>query len=124
MCQYGVSSSGTPRSTAAPGRLPMELINRPSGINHDRRRFFGTALMGLAAAQAFLSGSANAQSGNAGPATLSEMKPGTSIAFGPLKQVDAGLLNVGYVETGPAGGPVVLPLHGWPYDSPRLVAGA
>jgi pimeloyl-ACP methyl ester carboxylesterase len=94
----------------------MELINRPSGINHDRRRFFGTALMGVAAAQAFLSGSANAQSGNAGPATLSEMKPGTNIAFGPLKQVDAGLLNVGYVETGPAGGPVVILLHGWPYD--------
>ena len=36
--------------------------------------------------------------------------------FGALKQVDAGLLSVGYAEAGPAGGPVVLLLHGWPYD--------
>jgi len=37
-------------------------------------------------------------------------------SFGPLKQIDAGLLNVGYAEAGPSGGPVVLLLHGWPYD--------
>ena len=37
-------------------------------------------------------------------------------SFGPLKQIDAGLLNVGYAEAGPSDGPVVLLLHGWPYD--------
>jgi len=37
-------------------------------------------------------------------------------SFGPLKQMDAGLLNVGYVETGPEKGQPVLLLHGWPYD--------
>ena len=40
----------------------------------------------------------------------------TSTPFGALKQVDAGLLNVGYAEAGPADGPAVLLLHGWPYD--------
>jgi len=37
-------------------------------------------------------------------------------AFGPLKQIDAGLLSVGYAEAGPPGGPAVVLLHGWPYD--------
>ena len=36
--------------------------------------------------------------------------------FGPVKQIDAGVLNVGYAEAGPAGGPLVVLLHGWPYD--------
>ena len=36
--------------------------------------------------------------------------------FGPLRQVEAGLLNVGYAEAGPSDGPVALLLHGWPYD--------
>jgi pimeloyl-ACP methyl ester carboxylesterase len=40
----------------------------------------------------------------------------TNASFGALKQIDAGLLNVGYAEAGPADGPVVILLHGWPYD--------
>ena len=44
------------------------------------------------------------------------MQAQTPRSFGPLKQIDAGLLNVGYAQAGPADGPVVLLLHGWPYD--------
>jgi pimeloyl-ACP methyl ester carboxylesterase len=83
-------------------------------INHDRRRFFGAAAMGIAGAQLLLSGSAHAQTVK--PDGVPAIKPGTNTSFGPLKQVDAGLLNVGYAEAGPAGGPVVILLHGWPYD--------
>src|SRR5207247_8120308 len=85
-------------------------------INHDRRLFFGTVAMTMAAAQFGMIGSAVAQSGKANPASVPTIKPGTNKSFGSLKQIDAGLLNVGYAEAGPSGGPVVVLLHGWPYD--------
>jgi pimeloyl-ACP methyl ester carboxylesterase len=47
---------------------------------------------------------------------LPATKPGTNTSFGPLKQIDAGVLNIGYAEAGPANGPAVILLHGWPYD--------
>jgi pimeloyl-ACP methyl ester carboxylesterase len=80
-------------------------------INHDRRRLLGAAVLTVAAAELAIVGAADAQSGKIGP-----IKPGTNTSFAPLKQIDAGLLNVGYAEAGPANGPPVILLHGWPYD--------
>src|ERR1019366_4233411 len=85
-------------------------------INHDRRRFLSTASMTIAAAHLGMMGSANAQSSKTKPADLPTVKPGTNTSFGPLKQIDTGLLNVGYAEAGPTTGPAVILLHGWPYD--------
>jgi pimeloyl-ACP methyl ester carboxylesterase len=83
-------------------------------LKHDRRRFLGTAAMTIAAAQLGMTGSAKAQTRKT--ADLPAVKPGTNTSFGPLKQIDAGVLNVGYAEAGPAGGRAVILLHGWPYD--------
>jgi len=94
----------------------MDTIKMSEDVNHHRRRFLGTAAMTIAAAQLVMTGSAGAQSGNARPAVLPAIKPGTNTSFGPLKQIDAGVLNVGYAEAGPADGRVVILLHGWPYD--------
>jgi len=51
-----------------------------------------------------------------GTAPQPPIKPGTNTSFASLKQVDAGLLNIGYAEAGPADGTAVILLHGWPYD--------
>ncbi|HUL41123.1 MAG TPA: alpha/beta hydrolase [Burkholderiales bacterium] len=85
-------------------------------INHDRRYFLGTAAMTVAAAQLSLIGSAKAQSGTANSPNLPMIKAGTNTSFASLNQINAGLLNIGYAEAGPANGPAVILLHGWPYD--------
>src|SRR5215207_3379142 len=85
-------------------------------ISYDRRRFLGTAAMTVAAAHLGTVGHAKAQSGNTESAEQSTIKRGTNTSFGPPKQIDAGVLNVGYAEAGPTDGPAVILLHGWPYD--------
>ena len=84
----------------------------PEEIDRHRRRFFGNTAMTLAAAQLGMLGAAAAQSAPRVP----EIKPGKNTAFASLKQIDAGVLNVGYAEAGPVDGPAVMLLHGWPYD--------
>ena len=70
-------------------------------IDQDRRRFLGSAAMTMAVGAA-----AAARPASAAPPP----------SFGPLKQIEAGPLSVGYADAGPATGPAVLLIHGWPYD--------
>jgi pimeloyl-ACP methyl ester carboxylesterase len=93
----------------------MVMLKISDEIDHRRRRFFSAAAMTIAAAQLGLGGSADAQSSKT-KADLPTIKPGTNTSFAPLKQIDAGLLNVGYAEAGPPDGPAAVLLHGWPYD--------
>jgi len=94
----------------------MDEIKTSETIDRQRRRFFGAAALTLAAAEFGMIGSAGAQAGKAKSTGLRTTKPGTHTSFASLKQIDAGVLNVGYGEAGPADGPPVILLHGWPYD--------
>jgi alpha/beta hydrolase fold len=97
---------------------PGETSNELGEISHGRRRFLGTAgaaALVAGAAQLGMIGSAKAQTTGTSSAGLAAAG-GTSYSFGPVKQINAGVLNVGYVETGPANGWPVILMHGFPYD--------
>jgi pimeloyl-ACP methyl ester carboxylesterase len=85
-------------------------------IDQGRRRFFGVTTAALAAAQLGVIGCAKEASAEARSSDKRVTKAVTNRSFAPLKQIDAGVLNVGYAEAGPADGSPVILLHGWPYD--------
>jgi pimeloyl-ACP methyl ester carboxylesterase len=87
-------------------------LNSPERIDQIRR-LFGAAAISAAVAQLGPRSAALAQTKSS---SLPAIKPGTNASFAPLKQIDAGLLNVGFAEAGPPNGPPVILLHGWPYD--------
>ena len=86
-------------------------MNHPS-LSNDRRRFICTTAMPIAASQLGLFRSADAQSTLTKPVNVPVINPGTNTSLGSLKQIDPGVLNVGYAEAGPIDGPVVLLLRG------------
>jgi pimeloyl-ACP methyl ester carboxylesterase len=63
-----------------------------------------------------LLGPTEAQARTVSLANIPPTKPGTHTSFASQRQINAGLLNIGYAEAGPSGGPAVILLHGWPYD--------
>ena len=88
-----------------------------SAVDAERRRFFSAAAMTLAATQLDVGAAlAGGQSGTAQGSKPPPVKAGTSNSFAALRQINAGVLSVSYAEAGPAEGPPVLLLHGWPYD--------
>jgi pimeloyl-ACP methyl ester carboxylesterase len=84
----------------------------------NRRAF--AKIVGTGAATASLAGLSSASASAAMPGKKPVVPPaagpGAPTSFGELKQINAGVLNVGYAETGPVDGPAVVLLHGWPYD--------
>ena len=80
------------------------------------RRGFLVTSAAIAAAELASIGAATAQPSTKKAADLPNIRPGANTSFAPLKQVEAGTLNIGYAEAGPADGPTVILLHGWPYD--------
>jgi len=95
-----------------------------------RRRFLGAAAWSIAGASFGSSRSAAMHfDSDESIASASDAVALPAASFGPSKQIDAGVLSVGYAEAGPANGPPVILLHGWPYDihtyvdvAPLLVA--
>ena len=86
-----------------------------SGQELGRRSFFGNAVLAIAAAKLNL-GSADVLARDNRRLGESKLSLSTNTSFASVKQIDAGLLNIGYAEAGPANGPVAILLHGWPYD--------
>ena len=80
--------------------------------NPDRRRFLGGAMIALVGARLGLSSAADAHR----TVTATHSTVVSRSSFDSVKQIDAGLLNVGYVEAGPETGTPVVLIHGWPYD--------
>jgi predicted alpha/beta-fold hydrolase len=81
----------------------------------NRRRFLSTIAMTVLASACMIS-SVQAQSAPSASASAPISQVASNDPWGPLKHVHAGVLDVAYAEMGPADGPVVILLHGWPYD--------
>jgi len=82
----------------------------------DRRSFLAEMVTAVAASQLGMVALARADASTAVAGQARAIRNGGTQSFGPMKQVDAGVLSVGYAEAGPPRGPVVILLHGWPYD--------
>ena len=94
--------------------MNASAISKPTSYN--RRRFLSNMAGTVAAAGLASVAFADDQSGNASTIVAAPTRSGSGASFRSLKQINAGVLNIGYVEVGPADKPVVILLHGWPYD--------
>ena len=98
-------------------------------IDPQRRRLLATTSTLAAASLLNLAASGSAMAKAAAPSSSNTAGGGSATPFSDIRQIRAGTLDVGYVDVGPANGPVAVLLHGWPYDihafadvAPRLTA--
>jgi pimeloyl-ACP methyl ester carboxylesterase len=82
---------------------------------YDRRAFLSHVAKSMAVGPLVMIGSADDYLTTSKSKDMTVTKQEANSSFGQLKQIDAGVLNVGYVDEGRAEGPVVMLLHGWPY---------
>jgi pimeloyl-ACP methyl ester carboxylesterase len=94
----------------------IQLLEALEEVNYSRRDFLGVVAMSLAAAEFGVFSSTDTRLSKTISTGATAIKPGTDAPFGTPKQIDVGVLNIGYAEAGPANGPAVILLHGWPYD--------
>jgi pimeloyl-ACP methyl ester carboxylesterase len=85
-------------------------------IPQDRRHVLRPFAIALAASELVLIGAEDALPSKAEAAPVPPVTPGTDTSYASMKQIEAGVLNMGYGECGPADGRAVILLHGWPYD--------
>lgn len=83
-------------------------------VNLRRRRLLGTTIASIGVLDLGLAELVQAQP--APSSSASTLLSGQANPFGALQQIDAGVLNIGYADLGPKNGPVMILLHGWPYD--------
>ena len=94
----------------------VKLFPSPEDADYTRRDFLSMVAMSLAAGEFSVFRYEETQSNNVPPVVAAAIEAQARSSFGPLKQIDAGVLSVGYAEAGPVNGPAVILLHGWPYD--------
>ncbi len=85
-------------------------------INLERRRLFGMAAITVAAVELGLVSPVRAQVKSVSTEQLPAKKSRGHTSFTSLKSVRTTELEIGYAEAGAGNDPVVLLLHGWPYD--------
>ena len=83
---------------------------------YDRRSFLSDVAKSMAVGPLVMIGAADGDFTNLKTKDMNAIKQPANPSFVQIKQIDAGVLNVGYADEGPANGPVVILLHGWPYD--------
>src|SRR6202453_66910 len=113
---FWITSSDAGENKKNKGDIHMNGITMPDIVSYNRRRVLRNMANTGAAAGFATVAFADEQANVADATETTAVGPEGNTSFASLKQVEAGVLNIGYAEAGPPDGPVVILFHGWPYD--------